>query len=219
MHAIALLQIVAAAASTGSDATFCSRYATRKDCLYSPEPRCSWETSGGNSSCVCAVDGCTPVDLCVLEGATPAACDAAFLPNGAPCMWDTNNSRCTCKESGCPTRQPACTVDEHCEDDCAFPCECAGGNCYLVDECYRFDGPQCASSQWHGKACCNGHSTGADKGCFLCERQPLCTKKQRAAAASHVLRVGPLGDTARAALKPLRVIEVDAPEDDGHPLD
>ena len=169
-------------AAIASAPTFCDQFETRRDCLYAPEPRCSWQTAGTpphtNSSCVCAIDGCLPVDLCVLMAATAATCNKAALPNGAPCTWNATRSACTCVEKGCPTKQPACSVDQHCDDDCQFPCECAAGNCYLVDECWRFDGPSCESSMWHGAKCCNGISPSSDKGCFLCEQPPLCSKQR-----------------------------------------
>ena len=188
------------AAATPRD-DICSQYATRKDCLYAPAPRCSWEESGGTAACVCAIDSCEPVDLCVLEAATEAACDKAMLPNGAPCTWNATGAYCTCKDEGCTTKQPACTVDEHCEDDCAFPCECAAGNCYLVDECWRFDGPQCAASMWRGASCCDGVGTGSDKGCFLCDAPPLCQKQPPSPPASaSIVRSLPLGVTVRPQL-------------------
>ena len=174
----------------------CSQYVIEKDCMYAPEPRCVWETVAGiNSSCVCAVPSCEPIDLCVLEAVTAAACDKAVLPNGAPCRWNSTGAHCSCEEVGCPTRQPTCTVDEHCEDDCDFPCECAAGHCYLVDGCGHFDGEKCASSMWHGARCCPGQSTGSDKGCFLCDPQPLCKKKPRPTQAmmSETVRAWPLG--------------------------
>ena len=181
-----------------ASADFCSKYATRKDCLYAPEPRCSWETTAGNSSCVCALDDdCGVVDLCVLEAATAVACDRAVLPNGAACSWNASVNHCTCKDPNCATIQPSCTVTEHCEDNCEFPCACAAGHCYLIDECWRFDGPQCDSSMWHGNKCCHGHGTGADKGCFLCEPAKLCKQKPPPPMSdAKGTRVGPLGRPA-----------------------
>ncbi len=171
----------------------CAQYATRKDCLYAPEPRCSWETTAGNSSCVCALDTCAPVDLCALW--PKESCDESALPNGAPCTWNATGGYCTCVDPSCATRQPTCSVDEHCEDTCAFPCECAAGHCYLIDECWRYDGPDCDSSMWHGQACCKGQSSGPDAGCFLCQVPPLCETAPPAAPtlAASRSRALPLG--------------------------
>lgn len=174
---IMLFATLFALSSVPSD--ICSRYETERDCLYAPEPRCSWETSAApSSSCVCATESCEPVDLCVLVADTPEACDKASLPNGASCVWNSTapQPHCTCRDPNCTTVQPSCTVDVHCDDDCAWPCECAAGHCYLVDECWRFDGPMCAESMLHGRKCCEGKSTGSDKGCFLCEQSVLCKK-------------------------------------------
>ena len=132
----------------------------------------------------------------MLEAATKGACDRAVLPNGAACAWDSSADRCACAQPTCATRQPTCQTDEHCEDDCAFPCECAAGHCYLVDECWRFDGDACGKSMWNGVACCAGHGTGSDKGCFLCEPVTACKKEAPAgggAAAVLRVKVGPFG--------------------------
>lgn len=187
----------------------CSVYATRNDCLYAPEPRCSWDTTAGNLSCVCALDSCAPVDLCVFEAADQKSCDVAVLPNGAPCTWNATGGRCTCKNKGCATHQPSCHVDQHCQSDCEFPCKCAAGHCYLVDECWRFDGPQCELSMWHGVRCCNGHSTGGDKGCFLCEQAQLCrtlppapTTHSRALPLPHMNIPAPSATPTDAAVEP-----------------
>ena len=76
-------------------------------------------------------------------------------------------------------------------------CACAAGHCYLIDECWRFDGPECDSSMWHGNKCCHGHGTGADKGCFLCEPAKLCKQKPPPPMSNAKgKRVGALGRPA-----------------------
>ena len=49
---------------------------------------------------------------------------------------------------------------------------------------------------WNGVACCAGHGTGSDKGCFLCEPVTACKKETPAgggAAAVLRVKVGPFG--------------------------
>ena len=54
-----------------------SQYPTENDCLYAPQPRCAWETTGSGSSatsaCACVEDGCAVFPICELERAAGQA--------------------------------------------------------------------------------------------------------------------------------------------------
>ena len=146
----------------------CDQFVTKTECLYAPEPRCSWEDpEGGEATCECAINNCKPVDFCFLEADSEDLCNQAILPNAAPCVWDTAMHVCKCEDPNCRTRQPSCESDTSCEE----PCDCVDSFCQLVDECYRFEGPTCEQSEWKGRKCCPGYH---GQGCFLCDPVHIC---------------------------------------------
>lgn len=157
---------------------YCDQFKTTNDCVYAPQPRCSWETSPGLfGECVCAEDDCAVFPICELEGQRgAAACTSYVLPNGARCQWLEEIppgavNQCTCATTNCTTTEVACERDGNCQDNCAWPCECAAGHCYTIDECWHFSDAECVGSMSNGQQCCNGDG---GKGCFFCKDAPLC---------------------------------------------